>query len=247
MAEVWFSTDSGKTWSLERYPTAQLFHVSTTAELLYHVCGSQQDDETACAPSDSATNMRDPAAPAGDWFYSAAGGEAGYLTADPKDPNIFYGGDQAGIITRYDRRTGESRINHVYPLFFSGMSASVLKERWQWTFPIVFSPLDPNILYTSSQHLWKTTSKGQHWEAISPDLTRNAPETLGDSGGPITKDQNGPEIYGTVFSNRAIAARCEYDLHRIGRWAGANHARRRQDLEERDTARHRRIQPHQPD
>lgn len=80
------------------------------------------------------------------------------------------------------------------------MPASALKERWQWTFPIVFSPHDSNVLYTSSQHLWKTTNDGQSWERISPDLTRADPKTLGDSGGPITKDQNGPEIYGTIFT-----------------------------------------------
>ena len=79
-------------------------------------------------PSDRAQNMRDPAAPAGDWLYSAGGGEAGYLATDPKDPNIFYGGDQAGIITRYDRRTGETRAINVYPMFFSGMPASALKR-----------------------------------------------------------------------------------------------------------------------
>ena len=80
------------------------------------------------------------------------------------------------------------------------MPGSALKERWQWTFPIVFAPNDPNTLYTSSQHLWRTTNDGQTWKAISGDLTRGDPKTLGDSGGPITKDQNGPEIYGTIFS-----------------------------------------------
>lgn len=210
------STDGGKTWSPERYPTAQFYHVSTTVDFPYHVCGSQQDDGTACVPSDGGVNMRDPTAPAGDWLYGAGGGEAGYLAADPKDPNVFFGGDQAGIITRYDRRTGEARAINVYPLFFSGMPASALKERWQWTFPIVFSPVDPNILYTSSQHLWKTTNQGQRWEPISPDLTRNAPETLGDSGGPITKDQNGPEIYGTIFS----IAPSRHDVNTI--WTGSD-------------------------
>jgi hypothetical protein len=80
------------------------------------------------------------------------------------------------------------------------MPASALRERLQWTFPIVFSPVDANALYSSSQHLWKTTNGGQSWTRISPDLTRGDPKTLGDSGGPITKDQNGPEIYGTIFT-----------------------------------------------
>jgi photosystem II stability/assembly factor-like uncharacterized protein len=210
------STDGARTWTPERYPTSQFYHVSTTIDVPYHVCGSQQDDGTACVPSTAAVNLRDPGAPAGDWFYAAGGGEAGYLTADPKDANIFYGGDQAGIITRYDRRTGESRAINVYPLFFSGMPASALKERWQWTFPIVFSPVDPNILYTSSQHLWKSTTQGQRWEQISPDLTRNDSATLGDSGGPITKDQNGPEIYGTIYS----VAPSRHDVNII--WTGSD-------------------------
>ena len=96
------------------------------------------------------------------------------------------------------------------------MPAQSLRERWQWTFPIVFSPVDPKIIYASSQHLWKTTSQGQHWEVISPDLTRNDPKTLGDSGGPITKDQNGPEIYGTIFS----IAPSRHDVNTI--WTGSD-------------------------
>jgi photosystem II stability/assembly factor-like uncharacterized protein len=194
------STDHGATWTAENYPTAQLYHVAVTHEFPYHVCGAKQDDGTACVPSQPSPNLHDPYAPPGDWFYSAGGGEAGYVAPDPANPDIFFAGDQAGMITRYDRRTGESRYVNVYPLFFSGMPASALKERWQWTFPIVFSPVDPKLLFTSSQRLWKTADAGQTWEPVSPDLTRHAPETLGDSGGPITKDQNGPEIYGTIFT-----------------------------------------------
>ncbi len=83
---------------------------------------------------------------------------------------------------------------------FSGEPSSALVERWQWTFPIIFSPVDPNVLYTSSQHVWKTTNGGQSWERISGDLTRHDPKTLGESGGPITRDMNAPEVYATVFA-----------------------------------------------
>jgi photosystem II stability/assembly factor-like uncharacterized protein len=210
------STDGGKTWTPEHYPTAQMYHVATTKDSLYHVCGAQQDSGTACVPSDRALNLRDPNGPAGDWLYEAGGGEAGYIAPDPKNPNIFYAGDQAGEITRYDRRTGETRVVNFYPMFFSGMPASALKERLQWTFPIVFSPLDANTLYSSSQHLWRTTNEGQTWQCISPDLTRGDPKTLGDSGGPITKDQNGPEIYGTIFT----IAPSHHDINTI--WTGSD-------------------------
>jgi hypothetical protein len=73
-------------------------------------------------------------------------------------------------------------------------------ERWQWTFPIIFSPLDPNVLYVSSNRLWRTNDGGNSWDVLSPDLTRNDSETLGHSGGPITGDMNGPEVYATIFS-----------------------------------------------
>ena len=73
-------------------------------------------------------------------------------------------------------------------------------ERWQWTFPIIFSPIDPNVLYTSSNRLWRTADGGDSWERLSDDLTRADPMTLGHSGGPITGDMNGPEVYATIFA-----------------------------------------------
>ena len=194
------SVNGGETWTQQDYPTAQLYHVSTTKDIPYHVCGAQQDNTTICVPSDAARNMRNPRSPAGSWMYAVGGGESGYIAPHPVNPNLFYAGSQGALLTRYDRSTGHTRDIQVYPLFFSGQSAATLKERWQWTYPIVFSPHDPKILYTTSQHLWRTLNDGQSWERISPDLTRADPKTLGDSGGPITKDQNGPEIYATIFA-----------------------------------------------
>ncbi len=193
------TVDGGATWTAQNYPTAQLYHVAVTKDVPYQVCGAQQDNTTVCVQSEGGATRRSGTgmfAP----FYAVGGGESGYVTPDPSDPNVIYGGSQGALITRFHRATGAIRDIQVYPLFFSGMPASSLKERWQWTFPIVFSPVDSKILYTSSQHVWKTINQGQSWERISPDLTRADPSTLGDSGGPITKDQNGPEIYGTVFT-----------------------------------------------
>ena len=87
-----------------------------------------------------------------------------------------------------------------YPWFYSGEPAIDMAERWQWTFPIIFPPIDPNVLYASSNRLWRTTDGGTNWDALSPDLTRADPMTLGHSGGPITGDMNGPEVYATIFA-----------------------------------------------
>ena len=193
------SVNGGATWTHQQYPTAQLYHVAVTRDDPYHVCGSQQDNTTACVTSAEERN-RDPDLAVAKPLYAVGGGEDGYIATHPENPDIFFAGSQAGIVTRFDRKTGQTRDVDIFPLFFSGMPARDLKERWQWTFPIVFSPLRPFALYVSSQHLWKSVNEGQSWERISPDLTRADPKTLGDSGGPITKDQNGPEIYGTIFT-----------------------------------------------
>ncbi|HEV3196553.1 MAG TPA: glycosyl hydrolase [Bryobacteraceae bacterium] len=196
------SINGGQTWTAQQFATAQLYHVAVTRDIPYHVCGAQQDSSTICVSSAAAGGRGGGGgggrggAPA----YSVGGGESGYIAPHPTNPNLFYAGSQGALLTRFDRRTGYTRDIQVYPLFFSGESAGSLPERWQWTFPIVFSPLNPDVLYTSSQHLWKTTDDGHSWQRISPDLTRNDPKTLGDSGGPITHDQNGPEIYGTIFT-----------------------------------------------
>ncbi len=194
------SVDYGETWTPETFPTAQLYHVATTADIPYQVCGAQQDNTTVCVASKQGRNFHNPAEAQGLWMYSVGGGESGYIAPDPRDPNFFFAGSQGAMLTRYDRRDGEEQDVQPYPFFFSGQAASTLKERWQWTFPIVFDPLAPNTLYCSSQHLFKTTDNGKSWTIISPDLTLADPKTLGDSGGPITKDQNGPEIYGTIFT-----------------------------------------------
>ncbi len=187
-------------WSDEDFPTAQFYHVATTAHLPFHVCGSQQDNSTLCVPSD--TNMPGgfgripPVAP-----YQVGGGEPGYIAPHPSDPDVFFAGTNNGaFLTRLNRRTGELKEVGAYPRFFSGEASKDVKERWQWTYPVIFSYVDPTVLYTSSQRVWKSTNGGDTWTAISDDLTRHDPKTMQDSGGPITHDMNSPEIYATVFS-----------------------------------------------
>jgi hypothetical protein len=133
--------------------------------------------------------------------YQAGGGEPGYIAADRIDPDVFFAGANNGtFLTRLNRRTGLLKEVGAYPRFFSGEPSKDVKERWQWTYPIIFSYVDPKVLYTSSQRVWRSTTGGDTWEAISGDLSRHDPRTMQESGGPITHDMNSPEIYGTVFS-----------------------------------------------
>lgn len=194
------TTNGGRTWSAQDFPTAQMYHAATTRDFPYHVCGAQQDNSTACVPSDAAAQYRDPRDRPGRWLYGAGGNESGHVVPHPLDPNIFYAGGQEAYLTRYDRRTGFARDIQPWPRLYSGESAGSVPERWNWTYPIAVSLADPGVLYVGSQHLWRTRNEGQSWDRISPDLTRADPTTLGDSGGPITKDQNGPEFFATLFA-----------------------------------------------
>jgi photosystem II stability/assembly factor-like uncharacterized protein len=189
-----------RTWSERDYPTAQYYHVISTAHVPYHVCGAQQDGSTVCLPMTSGRGGRGGRGGATE-MYSPGGAESGSIAPDPANIDIFYaGGNNGSFLTRLDRRTGNLREVNPYPREFSGEASSEVVERWQWTYPIVFSPVDRTVLYTSSQHVWRTRVGGIHWDRISGDLTRHDPKTMGPSGGPITHDMNSPEIYATVFA-----------------------------------------------
>jgi photosystem II stability/assembly factor-like uncharacterized protein len=182
------SFNAGASWTDQDYPTAQFYNVFTTAHVPYHVCGAQQDNSTACIPS------------TGGELYAVGGGESGYIAPDPQDVDVFYAGSYGGLLTRINRRTGERRAINVWPDNPMGHPSGQITERFQWTFPIVIAPTDPETLYATSQHVWKSTNEGQSWQRISPDLTRHDPATMGDSGGPITLDQTGVETYATIFT-----------------------------------------------
>jgi photosystem II stability/assembly factor-like uncharacterized protein len=211
------SANTGENWTDQEFPTAQFYHAVTTAHEPFHVCGSQQDNSTLCLPGNwNASRMGFGQTGRGggrggggsitagsmDVAYRAGGGEPGYIAPDPKDVDVFFSGTNNGsYIDKFNRRLGTSREVNPYPWFYSGEPAIDIRERWQWTFPIIFSPIDPSRLYTSSQRLWMTEdAAGRTWAQLSDDLTRADPSTLQHSGGPITGDMNGPEVYATIFS-----------------------------------------------
>ncbi len=213
------SFNGGKSWSsIYNQPTAQLYHVCADDRFPYRVYGSQQDNTAITLPSatvDGAIHERD--------WYAPGGGESGYIAIKPDDPDIVVASGPIGqrayndLMTLYNHRSGQKWIITAWPeLYGWGAGAERMKYRFQWTFPIMFSRHDPDTLYVCSQHLHRSTNLGASFEVISPDLTRNDPDKLKPSGGPITRDNTGAEVYCNIFA----LAECPHEAGLL--WAGTD-------------------------
>ncbi|HTH54432.1 MAG TPA: hypothetical protein VL728_00215 [Cyclobacteriaceae bacterium] len=193
-AEVSF--DAGENWSTyHNQPTAQYYRVVTDNHFPYRIYGAQQDNSTQ-----RILHRTDGFSIGEHDWESTAGGESGHIAVDPTDEDVVYGGSYDGYLERKNHRTGESRSINAWPDNPMGSGAEGAKYRFQWNFPIFFSPHNPKKLYAASQHLHVSYNGGESWELISPDLTRNDATKLGPSGGPITKDNTAVEYYCTVFA-----------------------------------------------
>ncbi len=188
------SFNGGRAWTNQAYATAQMYHVTTTNHFPYQVCGAQQDNSTLCGPSRKEGGMTIAD------FKDAGGGESGYIAANPLKPDIVFAGSYGGLLTRKDLSTELERNVSPWPDNPMGYSSEDIQYRFQWTFPIMFSPNNPNVLYAAGSQLFKSTTEGESWTIISPPLARRDPKTMGASGGPITKDQTGVETYGVIFA-----------------------------------------------
>ena len=192
------SFNGGRTWSEQDQATAQFYRVALDRDFPYNIYGAQQDNSTvriASRTNDFGITERD--------WWDVGGGESGWIAPSPKDSNIVYAGSYGGLITRYDHRTGQQRNITVWPDNPMGAGAEAMKYRFQWNFPILFSPHETSpagTLYAAGNILFKSTNEGQSWTAISPDLTRNDKLKQGSSGGPITKDNTSVEYYNTIFT-----------------------------------------------
>ena len=190
------SVDGGQNWSTQNnQPTAQFYHVATDNDFQYRVYGSQQDNSSIGIRTRSDRGFIDR----GDWD-PVGGGESGYIVADPRDSNIIYADDEGPIFTRFDRRTNQAQSIQEWPEDPNGHPAAEQKFRYTWTMPIVISSHNPDVIYHTSQFVFRSTDSGRTWTAISPDLTRNDKTKQQDSGGPITKDQYTVEYYDVIFA-----------------------------------------------
>ena len=206
------SNDGGDNWTTYfNQPTAQFYRVTTDNAFPYRIYGAQQDNSTIRInhrTSSSSITERD--------WEPTAGGESAHLAPDPKNNDIVFGGTYKGYMMMKDHSNGQNRSVNIWPDNPAGSGAEVMKYRFNWNFPILFSPNDPNKLYAGSNYLHLSINGGQSWQTISGDLTRNIPETIKSSGGPITQDNTGAEFYANIF---AIA---ESELEEGVIWTGSD-------------------------
>lgn len=200
------SLDGGRSWSsLLNQSTAQLYHVVADHQTPYRLYASQQDNTSISVPSRSDLGRISIE----DW-YTVGGGEDGYIAINTEDPNIVYAGDHHWVY-RYDHRNKQVRDISPNPETHYGWGSADINYRFWWTYPVMTSPHDPDVLYVTSQYVHRTRDEGQSWEVISPDLTRADPATLertpaygdeetGEYWGPITREAYGPEWYATIFA-----------------------------------------------
>ena len=190
------SYDGGETWSTYyNQPTAQFYRVTTDNAFPYRIYAAQQDNSTIRIKHRSeGRSIGDD-----DW-EPTAGGESAHIAVDPTNNDIVYGGSYGGFLTRVNHDANTVRGINVWPDNPMGYGAEGMKYRFQWNFPIIFSKHDPKKLYTFSNHVHMSTNEGQSWELLSGDLTRNDPDKLVSSGGPITQDNTGVEYYCTIFA-----------------------------------------------
>ncbi len=190
------SNDAGDNWTTyHNQPTSQFYRVTTDDHFPYRIYGAQQDNSSIRISHRS----NGKGITENDWEVTA-GGESAYHAIDASDNDIVYGGNYKGYMYRYNHKTKQRRSINVWPLNPAGSGVEVMKYRFNWNTPVLFSKHEPKKLYVFSNHVHLTTNGGQSYEVVSPDLTRNDPATLKSSGGPITQDNTGVEFYANLFT-----------------------------------------------
>ncbi len=214
------SHNRGKSWHRVQLPVAQLYHVTTDTAVPYNVLTNRQDGPSMKGPSRSRMQSFFGSFIGTGLWHDVGGGESGFATADPTDPDIIWSsasgfGALGGVVVRYDEKNGQFRQVEVWPELTAGTPAADVKYRFQWTFPLLISPHDNNTVYVASQFVHRTTNGGQSWDIISPDLSLNDASKQQFSGG-LTGDNIGVEYANVVY------ALDESPLKQGLLWAGTN-------------------------
>jgi len=195
------TVNGGATWSSwYNQSTAQLYHVSADNAFPYRLYSGQQESGSVGIASrgpDGTVTFRD--------WHPVAAEEYGYVVADPLDPDIIYGGK----LTRYDRRSGQAQS--ILPQPFRSDEFRMIRTQ-----PILFSPLDPRLLFFATNHLWQTRDGGQHWTQLSPDLTRPTFEIPASVGKFRDQPTAQPHQLGVIYA----VAPSPLDKNRI--WVGSD-------------------------
>ena len=188
------SLNGGRSWSnMFNQPTAEIYHVAVDNAFPYRVYGAQQDNTTIGLPSRTTTGAITMA-----HAFEVGGGESGFISVKPSDPEVVYATNHLGTLTRMDRRSGQTQNVAVWPVSSRGATARSLRYRFNWTTPVLVSRHAPHALYVGANRLLRSLDEGRSWKAISPDLTRDDKAKQGDSGGPITVDNSGVDHYCTI-------------------------------------------------
>jgi photosystem II stability/assembly factor-like uncharacterized protein len=208
------SLNGGQTWStIYNQPTAELYQLAVDNQYPYRLYGAQQDNTTLIVPSlpPQVDRVDDPL----QLWSIGPGCETGPIVPHPVNPRIIYGACK-GEFYRMNLETGQVASYWVHPQNRYGHNPREIKYRFQRVSPLEVSPHDPRVVYHASHVVHRSDDEGVTWRVISPDLTANEPDKQVISGGPITRDITGEEVYSTIYAFR------ESTLEPGVLWAGAN-------------------------
>lgn len=190
------SVNGGFSWSTQdNQPTAQMYRVMTDNLFPYNVYSGQQDASGIVIQSQSLGGGIGQ-----HHWQTIRSGESATVGLDPDNPRFVYSTFFASFLGEWDSETRNYRMVRPYPERVTGEEPRNLKYRANWNGPVYVSTHNPDVIYYGSQYLMKSTNRGNSWEVLGSDLTRNEPEKQGQGGYPISNEQITAESYQNVFN-----------------------------------------------
>ncbi len=209
------SLNGGKTWSTQlNQPTSEFYRITVDNQFPYRLYAGQQDNSTISVPGHDPGGITST-----QHWQSIGGGECADVAVDPRNPDMVWATSYSGEITITNLATGHERQVTPYPHYTEGTEQRDLKYRFQWNAPVLISSHNPEVIYHTSNYVHRSTDKGQTWEIISPDLSRDLDQYHDIPGGPIQHDATGVEVYSSIFAFE------ESPLQEGELWAGTDDGR----------------------